>query len=91
MLGTGCQDFQKLVKVDMECDLKKDVDEDDEEATDGVDDVDISLDVIRQHQQSGYILPMGYEGGISAREGLIFNDPDDPAYEEMQDVLDWER
>ena len=33
------------------------------------------------------------EGVINAREGLIFNELDDPAYgleEEMQDVLDWE-
>lgn len=76
----------------MECDLEKEINEDDEEATDGVDDVDISLDIVRQHQQSGCVLPIGYEeGGISAREGLIFNDPNDPAYdleEEMQDVLE---
>ncbi len=62
------EDFQKLVKRDMECDLEKEIDENDEKATDGVDDVDISLDVVRQHQQSGYILSIGYEeGGISAR------------------------
>lgn len=40
------EDFQKLIKRDMECDLKKEMDEFDEEAIDGADDVDISLDVI---------------------------------------------
>ncbi len=87
------EDFQKLVKGDMECDLEKEIAEDNEEATDGVDDVDISLDIVRQHQESGLDLPIGYEGGINAREGLVFNDPDDPSYdseEEMQDILQWE-
>lgn len=88
------EDFQKLVKGDMECDLEEEIDEDEEEATDGVDDVDISLDIVRQHLQSGYILPTGYEeSGINAWEGLIFNNSEDAAYdleEEMQDVLDWD-
>ncbi len=44
------KDFQKLIKKDIECDLEKEMDEDDGKATDGIDDVDISLDVIRQHQ-----------------------------------------
>ena len=92
------ENFQKLVKRDIECDLEKKIDEDDEddeEAKNGVDKIDIFLDVVGQHQQSGYILPIWYDkGGISVREGLIFNDPEDTAYdleEEMQDVLDWEQ
>ena len=89
------ENFQKLVKEDIEYNLEKKIDEDDKEATDGKDDVDIFLDVVKKHQQSGYILPTGYEKvGISAREGLILNDPEDETYdleEEMQDVHDWER
>ena len=41
------KNFQKLVKRDIECDLEKEIDENDEETTDGIDDVDISLDVIK--------------------------------------------
>ncbi len=37
------ENFQKLVKRDIECDLEKKIDKNDEKATDGTDDVDISL------------------------------------------------
>lgn len=66
-----------------------------EKATDDADDIYISLDIVRQHQQSGYTLPIGYlKSGISAWEKLIFNDLENAAFdleEEIQDVLDWER
>lgn len=74
------ENFQKLIKKDIDCDLEKEIDEDDEKATNGVDDDDISLNVVKQYQQSEYILPTGYKkGGISARKELIFNDPEDAA------------
>lgn len=39
----------------MECDLDKEIEKDNEKATDVIDDFDISLDVVEQHQQCGYI------------------------------------
>lgn len=76
----------------MECYLEEKIDEDNKEATNDVDDVDISLNIVRQYQQSRYILPTGYEqSGINVQEKLIFNDPEDTAYDlkkETQDLLD---
>ena len=37
------ENFQKLVKRDIECDLEKKIDKNYEKAIDGADDVDISL------------------------------------------------
>ncbi len=41
------ENFQKLIKKDIDCDLEKEIDEDDEKATNGVDDDDIFLNVVK--------------------------------------------
>lgn len=43
----------------MECDLEKKISEDNKEVTDGIDDVDISLDLVKQYQKSGLDLSIG--------------------------------
>lgn len=55
--------------------IKKKIGEDNKEAINGINNIDISLDVVRQYQQSGYVLLIRYKkNDINALKRLIFKD-----------------
>lgn len=72
--------------------LEKEIADNNKKIINDMDDIDIFLDIIKQYQHSGLDLLLGYEkDGINAWERLVFNDPDNPFYdlleEKTQDVL----